>query len=157
MVDLTELQDLVNKLQDQSLLKRVASNSLHNMVEAQASFTVKNTKFKNSKGVTLAAIDTSVTGLTGEVFIEQRKVPYINYINDGTGIYGPKKKVIVIEPKNKLALSWASGDSRFFSNGHTSNGQRPNPFMLDAYKKNEKKLFKDYEEDMVDQLQDAIR
>ncbi len=32
--------------------------------------------------------------------------PYASFLHEGTGIYGPRGKIIVIRPKNKKALFW---------------------------------------------------
>ena len=156
MVDATELEQLLAKFQNKNLLSRIASNSFKTALEQQATYTVKNTHFKNGTGVTLGALDTEVNGLSGELFVEKAKVPYIEYVYDGTGIYGPRKKMIDLAPKNKEALSWVSGNDRFFSRGHQSKGQKPNPFIETAYEKNLKTFLNWYSEDMTEELQEAL-
>lgn len=53
--------------------------------------------------------------------------PYAGYVHGGTGIYGPKKKEIVIRPKNKKALWWPG--ARHPVKKVVQKGQKPNPFV----------------------------
>ena len=151
MIDTSELTELLNKFQDTKLLKRVTQNSLYNMIEKQQSYTAKNTHFKNSTGATLSAMDGKVNGLSGSIFVEESKIPYIVPLYDGW------KRTEPIEPVNKKALSWASGGSRFFASRITKPASyKGNPFILNAYNKNINKLLKMYQADMTEQLEDAL-
>jgi len=149
MVDVSELEDLVNKLQDKSLLIRAASNSLYNATEKQSTFTAKNTHFKQSTGATLAALDTSVKGLSSSIFVDSAKVPYIEPLYNGS-------KPHIITPKSTNALSFVIGNARFFAKEVHHPGYKGNPFILDAYNKNREKFFKFYSKDMTEQIQDAL-
>lgn len=62
-------------------------------------------------------------------------VQYAIYVHEGTGLYGPKHKMIV--PVNKKALRWKSrGYGKPSKGGYTysmkSKGMRPNPFLKRA-------------------------
>ena len=156
MVDAHELEELIAKFQDKKRLVNAISNSFENTLEKQQTYTVKNTRFKSGTGATLGAMEHEVTGLNGSIFVDKAKIPYIEPVYFGSGIYGEKKKPIEITPKNKEALSWVSGNSRFFSKGHTIKGQKPNPFIETAYNKNLNNFLKWYSDDLTEQIEDAL-
>ena len=151
MVDVTELQDLVNKLQDKSLLNRAVSGSFRNMLESQSTFTKKNTRFKKSTGLTLGALENEARGLSGSIFVDSAKVPYIE------PLYFGWKRTAPIVPVNAKALSFVIGNRRVFAKSIKPASYKGNPFILDAYNKNRINLFKNYSDDLTEQIQDAIR
>jgi hypothetical protein len=62
-------------------------------------------------------------------------VKYAIFVHEGTGLYGPRHKMI--RPVNKKVLRWkVRGGGRKSRKGYTyakwSRGMRPNPFMKDA-------------------------
>lgn len=62
--------------------------------------------------------------------------PYASMVHDGTGIYGPEKKMIIVKPKNKKALFWPGAKHPVRS--VKQKGFKGNPFMpkiLDMSKK----------------------
>ena len=159
MVDATELEQLLAKFQNKNLLSSIASNSFENALEKQQSYTVKNTHFKNEgkggTGVTLGAMEHSVNGLSGELFVDKAKVPYIEPL-----YYGSKPHII--KPKNKRALY---GNGVFYA--HVTGGYglpkevkhpgyKGNPFIETAYDKNLKTFLNWYSEDMTEELQEAL-
>jgi hypothetical protein len=61
---------------------------------------------------------------------------YAIYVHEGTGLYGPKHKMIV--PVNKKVLRWKTKGKKGGKGGYTfsmkSSGMRPNPFLKNALK-----------------------
>lgn len=53
--------------------------------------------------------------------------PYAIFVHEGTGLYGPRKQKIVIEPTEKKALFWPG--ARHPVRRVVQLGQKPNPFM----------------------------
>jgi hypothetical protein len=56
--------------------------------------------------------------------------PYAKYLHEGTGMYGPKRKPIVIEPSGKKALNWP--DAKHPVKATRPKGIKPNDFMRHA-------------------------
>lgn len=65
-------------------------------------------------------------------------VEYALFVHEGTGLYGPKHKMIV--PVNKKVLRWKNnrrggkGKKSGYTYSMKSRGMRPNPFLKDALK-----------------------
>jgi len=62
--------------------------------------------------------------------------PYSIFVHRGTGLYGPFKKLIT--PRNKKALAFTIGGNKVVV--RSTKGQRANPFMQRAFKKEEPRL-----------------
>ena len=75
--------------------------------------------------------EVSASGLQGTVYLDGGLAPYAEYIHEGTGRYGPKRRDFFVAPKVKKALHWG----RFYSKGHLIKGCRPDRFLLRAFEK----------------------
>jgi len=76
----------------------------------------------------------SESGMTLEERLDNNVAPYAPYVHRGTGIYGPYKKPFKVAPVTRKALHWVQGGQKFFSKGHEVKGQRPQPFLYNAFK-----------------------
>lgn len=65
---------------------------------------------------------------------------YAPHVAFGTGIYGPKRKPIVIRPKVKKCLSFMWKGMRIAVKKVTIKGQKPNPFHERAMKRGEDRI-----------------
>ena len=148
-IDASELRELIDSLSDRSLIPRVASISLFNATESLASYSTKNAGFKKPTGRTVQATQTSVKKLTASVFVDKKDVPYIEPLYFGSRPH-------IIEPKNKKSLSWASGGDRIFAKKVQHPGYKGNPFIFRGWKEYNKSFIKEYQEDLTENLQDAI-
>jgi len=148
-VDLSELERLVNTLQDKSLLARAASNSLANSTESLASYATKNARFKNPTGATVNATQAVTKGLRSSIFVDKKDIPYIEPLYEGS-------KPHIIRPKDTGALSFVIGSTRIFAKEVRHPGYKGNPFIQRAWDKNKEVFKKQYTEDLTEQIQDLI-
>lgn len=149
MVDVSELERLVNTLQDKSLLARAASNSLTNATESLASYATKNAGFKNPTGATVNATQAVSKGLNSSIFVDQKDIPYILPLYDGS-------KPHIIKPKDANSLSFVIGNTRIFAKSVKHPGYKGNPFIFKAWKKQENVFVKQFADDMTEQIEDFI-
>jgi hypothetical protein len=56
------------------------------------------------KGKLRHGISSSVTGRLRGVLVS--RAPYSSFLHEGTGLYGPRKRHIVIQPRKRSALWW---------------------------------------------------
>ena len=61
-------------------------------------------------------MDSGYTGASWDIKFDKNSIIIFNtngdiirYLEEGTGIYGPKKQEIIIKPKNKKSLRWRVG------------------------------------------------
>lgn len=102
---------------------------------------------KEPKRVDTGRLSTSLTHeifMTGSFHLSRARVgtnvKYARWVHDGTGLYGPRKQLIV--PKNKKALKWQTKGKGRGKNKKSSStvfakysrGMKPNPFLKDALK-----------------------
>ena len=73
-------------------------------------------------------------GMVLDTRLDNDVAPYAPYVHRGTGIYGPYKKPFKVAPVTRKALHWVQGGQKFFSKGHEVKGQRPQPFLYNAFK-----------------------
>lgn len=144
-----ELRELIAKLKDGNLVKRVAENSLYNATASLTSYAKKNHKFKTRTAVLENATIFDVKGLTSTIFINEKRAPYGPFIYEGTRDHE-------IVPKDAQALSWVQGNARFFSKGHKVKGIKAEPYILNAYNKRKRQFIKQFRNDMTEELQDAL-
>jgi hypothetical protein len=60
-------------------------------------------------------------------------VYYGLYVHEGTGLYGPNHAKFVIKPRNKKALKFKVNGHDVFASQVEHPGQKPQPFMDDAW------------------------
>lgn len=88
-------------------------------------------------GLLRSSITTTLFTVNGKPIVRVgTKVKYAAYVHDGTGLWGPKHKMIV--PVNKKVLRWKTKGGKTGKGGYTfsmkSQGMRPNPFLKNALK-----------------------
>lgn len=89
-----------------------------------------NHKFTSRSGETEREIQTRIgENISGEVFLNSKVGVYLH---EGTGIYGPSRKVIEVKPRQKMALRWVSGDNFVFAKRVEIKGIEPDPFLYNA-------------------------
>jgi hypothetical protein len=148
-IDVSELERLVDKLQDKSLLIRAASNSLANATESLASYATKNAGFKKPTGATVNATQAVTKGLRSSIFVDKKDIPYIEPLYEGS-------KPHIIRPKDTGSLSFVIGNSRIFAKEVMHPGYKGNPFIQRAWDKNKDIFKKQYADDLTEQIQDLI-
>lgn len=79
------------------------------------------------QGILQNSIRTSLGNMTATV---KPVAEYALPVHEGTGVYGPKKRPIT--PRSGKVLSFVVGGQRIFV--RSIKGQKPQPFMDDAYK-----------------------
>jgi len=84
-IDSSELEALIAKMKDTSLLKRASSNALYNASAELASYSKKNHIFKTRTSKLENSIEVDVRGLSSSIFVDSAKVNYATYIYEGTG------------------------------------------------------------------------
>lgn len=89
---------------------------------------VKNSPVAPIGGGNLRASITS--GVEGGVAYLKATAPYAVFVHEGTGIFGPKGKVIIIKPRFKKALFWAGALHPVKK--VVIKGMRPRPFFREA-------------------------
>jgi hypothetical protein len=149
-IDISELERLVDKLQDKSLLLRASSNSLSNATESLASYATKNAGFKNPTGATVNATQTAVRKLKSSIFVDSRDIPYIEPLYNG---WNRTQRMF---PVNKKALSFVIGGTRVFAKSVAPAKYKGNPFIFRAWKKRQKVFANQFAEDLTDQIEDFI-
>lgn len=151
MVDISELEELVNKLTDKKALSRAVENSLFNASSyiSEESTKEPNHRYKTRTGRLGNSITVNVKGLSSEILIDLKRAPYGLFVYEGT-------KDHPISPKNKKALSWAIGGQRFFSKGHDVKGWKADPFILNTFNKKRSVFTKIMEKDLAEQIEDII-
>lgn len=65
-------------------------------------------------------------------------VEYGTYLEEGTGLYGPKKSLIEIRPKNKKALYWKGASHPVKK--VMSKGMKPRPIIEPTLKANKERI-----------------
>lgn len=68
-------------------------------------------------------------------YVVQSGVEYARYVAEGTGLYGPSKTEIIIEPKVKKCLHFVWQGMEIFTKRVRSKGMKPNPYHERAFKK----------------------
>ncbi len=90
-------------------------------------------KFTTRSGETERGIEFNQTGpLSGVVGVTTKIGAYLH---EGTGIYGAKGRPIVIVPKSRAALRWATGEGFAFSKRVVISGIKGDPFLYKAARK----------------------
>jgi len=154
-IEVSELERLVDRLQDKSLLIRASSNSLANATESLASYATKNAGFKNPTGATVNATQAVSKGLKSSIFVDKKDIPYIEPLYEGSRPHP-------IAPKNKKALY---GNGIFYA--HVTGkfglpkqvmhpGYKGNPFIFRAWKKRKNVFSKQFADDLTEQIEDFI-
>lgn len=70
----------------------------------------------------------------------QSGVEYALAVAEGTGLYGPKHREIVIEPKVKQCLHFVWQGVEIFAKKVHVKGMKPNPYHERAFKKGESRI-----------------
>lgn len=110
-----------------------------NLVEDIEARAVKKTPVKTSNLVNSITSYISDKGLSATI---KATAPYAKFVHDGTGLYGPLKKEIVITAKNKKALFWPG--ARHPVKSVRQKGMKPRPFFQLAINEiNPQKVFED--------------
>ena len=154
-INVSELESLVEKLQDKSLLLRASSNSLSNATESLASYATKNAGFKKPTGATVNATQAVTKKLKSSIFVDSKDIPYIEPLYNGSRPH-------IIKPKNKKALY---GNGIFYA--HVNGifglpkevkhpGYKGNPFIFRAWKKQRGVFANQFAEDLTEQIEDFI-
>jgi hypothetical protein len=134
--DTTELSKALNKyprilIENTVLALEIGARNIQN--EARA-----NHKFISRSGLAglEGAVDTEVneTTLESAVGFNQSSVKYGEYIHEGTGLYGPKRKKYLIKPKNRKMLQFLKGGVFKYARKVLHPGIRPDPFIVRAAK-----------------------
>ncbi len=90
-------------------------------------------KFTTRSGETERGIEFNQTGpLSGVVGVTTKVGAYLH---EGTGIYGAKGRPIVITPKTRTALRWATGSGFAFSKRVVIRGIKGDPYLYRAARK----------------------
>ena len=99
-------------------------------VEGQAKKNLQRPPKRINTGYLRSSIHTELVSLGGKPAVRiGTNVYYAIFVHEGTGIYGPKGKMI--EPQTAKYLSWKTkGGKRVFA--LKVKGMRPNPFLKDA-------------------------
>jgi len=150
-IETRELQALINKLNDKSLIERVSENALYNATSSLTSESIKdkNHRWKSKTGVLGGATVFKVRGLTSEIFINEKRAPY------GPAIYYGYK-AFTFGPKNTQALSFVVGNERWFAKSVRHPGWKADPYILNTYNKRKKQFIKQFQGDMTRELQEAL-
>jgi hypothetical protein len=106
--------------------KRAGMIALVEEIEARG---VKHTPVRTGE---LANSENSHVNQDGSEGKVQATAKHARFVHDGTGIYGPKGKEIIILPKKKKALFWPGGKHPVKK--VVQQGIRPNPFFKKALK-----------------------
>lgn len=121
----TDIKALMDRLGDDVAAgMRAGMQNLVSEIEARA---VKEAPVRTSHLVNSITSEVSKNGLQGIVRATAR---YAEYVHEGTGLFGPAKREIVILPKKKKALAWPGG--RHPVKSVKQKGQKPNPFLVRA-------------------------
>lgn len=112
LVDATELDRRLGSHPE--LARRVVKAWLPEagLITRQVMIDYTKLKFKRPRGALNASIRSSVS-TDGKSVTTRPTVPYRVWVNEGTGIYGPRRAPIV--PKKAKALSWIGGGGRVFA------------------------------------------
>lgn len=91
-----------------------------------------NHRYTSRSGNLDRSIDTEVSGsgFSGRVFLNERVAKYGKYVHSGTGIYGPRRRMI--KPVSKKFLKFTGQDGRDVF-AREVKGQRPDPFLFRAF------------------------
>lgn len=73
-------------------------------------------------------------------YVIQSGVEYALWVAQGTGIYGPNKKEIIIEPKVKQCLHFVWQGVEIFAKKAHVKGKKPNPYHERAFQKGESRI-----------------
>ncbi len=115
------IKDLLGRLKgDTTGALKAGMTYLLATIEAKA---VKHAPIRTSNLARTRTTDVSTDGNTG---ILRFTSPYAEYVHEGTGIFGPRKRRIV--PTSKKALFWPGAKHPVRSVA----GMRPRPFMSKA-------------------------
>lgn len=76
---------------------------------------------------------TTRKGQTALSFTVTNSIPYAKWVNDGTGIYGPRLRPIVPKKKTTKALHWQVGGGSFFA--ASVKGQKGQKYVEKAIEK----------------------
>jgi hypothetical protein len=106
------------------------------LVESRAKQNLQRNPHRVDTGRLRASIRTTFVMIDGKPAVRVgTSVRYAIYVHDGTGLYGPRHRMIV--PVNKKVLRWRpKGAGKVGKGGFVysmrSRGMRPNPFLRDA-------------------------
>jgi len=92
------------------LSKKVMGSAMGKACRAVVRLARSKHKFRTITGEADSAIRYTFDKKEGEgrVFLDETKAPYIRYLHEGSGLYGPHHKTFNIFPKNKKMLRFAT-------------------------------------------------
>lgn len=129
------VQHHVNTGAIQALLRSPTGGVMHdlmrrgNRVATQAKKNLDSIPRRINTGMLRNSIRVVPVRVSGTIGVRiGTSLSYARFVHEGTGIYGPRRRMIV--PKRRKALRWVSGGRVVFSK--KSRGMRPNPFMKNA-------------------------
>jgi hypothetical protein len=100
----------------------------HN-VAARAKKNLASSPKRIDTGLLRSSIQVRMLLMNGSIAVDiSTNVFYARFVHDGTGLYGPRHRMIV--PINAKVLRWTNGRKTVFS--MKSRGMRPNPFLKNA-------------------------
>jgi len=135
-MDLSEIKGLPEEIH-QGL-----KNGVERAVQLIRRFTMEEAPKKTAnlfKNI-FASTEEDGTKLTGTVTVNPLTSdgkPYALFVTEGTGLYGPKRKEIVVTPRSRKALAFLYGGQLLVRKRVTIKGQKPNPFHERALSKAE--------------------
>ena len=112
-----------------------------------ASYAKQHHRFHSRRGGIERAIQFEVgqSGLQGEIYLESAIAKHAKYIHEGTGLYGPRRKIIKFGPVTRKALYWVSGGRKNFARMVKIKGIRPDRFLYRAMRIKRQTIVKNFQ------------
>lgn len=99
------------------------------LVETAAKKNLNSIPRRVDTGLLRSSIQAKLVQINGTIGVRiGTTIFYARFVHDGTGLYGPRRQMIV--PRTKRVLRWKSGGRTVYS--MKSRGMRPNQFMKNA-------------------------
>ena len=149
-IDFREVNELADKFANTAEIKKRTENAFYNSLNVISEHAKKNHKFKSRSFLLENSITQRVKGLFGEVFVPLDRVPYAEWIYDGSGLFGKHKTEIV--PVNAGALSFKIAGEQFFAK--SVKGIHGEPFIENSYKSQKGKFTKEFESELSEELEE---
>ncbi len=151
-IDVSELEKVVENLSDTKRVTKGIENALFNASGIIAIDAKKNHEFKSRSGLAENSIFREVHDLTADIFVSDDRVPYIDWLYNGSGIYGKHKTEIV--PKNAKVLAFKIGGAQFFA--PSVKGYKGDAFIDKAYDRREDEFLKVFGDEVAEEIEGVL-
>jgi len=146
--DISELDKFTRRISNTKAFKKRVENAFYNSLNVISIRAKKVHKWKNRTGLLQGSIFQEVSGLVGSVFVPTDRVPYAEWIYNGSGIFGKHKTEIV--PRQAKALSFRIGGNQFFAT--SVKGVKGEPWIENAYDDKKNQFFREFQDELVEEF-----